>query len=104
RDLRLHRIEIGGAILRDQAARFIRARRLAEEEDDLDAAVWRQVNPRAHRAARIEARSDFVGERRWAGERRWIGERSIAADELPAICGPVRLTPAQIGEGDARSK
>ena len=95
-------VEIGAAVERDQVPRFPRIRGVAQQEADFDAGARRQHQAGAHRRARVEARAETVRQGGAAGQSRRIAERPVAADEFAAVAGPVRLAPAEIGEGDAR--
>ena len=54
--------KVGAAVKRNQCSRFFRARRLAEEKDDLRAAPRTQLHLRLQSGARVEAGADFAGE------------------------------------------
>ena len=103
-DVRFDRVEIGGAIAGDEAPRRFLVFSFAQQENDFDCVAGRQFDRGAQSRARIEARPDCPGERRGAGERGGFGERAVSTDEFAPIAGPAGLSPAQIGEGDARAK
>ena len=103
-DLGENRIEIGAAIVFDQAPRFLRVLGVAEQEGDFHALAGRQHEAGAQRRAGIEARAEVFRQGRAAGQRRRRAERPVAADEFTAVAGPVGLASAEIGEGDARAK
>ena len=104
-DLRQHLVEISLAVPRDKRAGILRACCFAEEEDDLDAGIWRQ-HDRIFAARRTDRdrRLPLLESWRRAGERCWTFQCAIAADELSPITRPVGLAPRKIGEGNARSE
>ena len=86
------------AIARDQRSRLRGARRLAEEEHDLDDCRSAAASIAVCSAAQGSRPAPTVSGQ-WrcaAGKRRWDCQRAVAAEEFAPVAGPVGLAPGKI--------
>ncbi len=85
--------------MRDQRARLLLIRRVAQEEHHLDRAVRRDADHGLQGGAGIQARADAARQDRARGQAGRHRQGAVAADEFAPVAGPPGLAPAHVDKG-----